>query len=98
MNIYLLNMLIAIMSNTFNERTAVADQIRTREHLNFVLDNWYLSNFIFRNEYENNLRYVVTALFKESQEQENKDLRTLKKEIRSIQSQFDNERLQSNIS
>ena len=92
MNIYLLNMLIAIMSNTFNERTSVADQIRTREHLNFVLDNWYLSNFIFRNDYQNNLRYVVTAFFKDSSIQENQDLIMLKKEIQGIQKQFDKER------
>lgn len=40
--IHLLNMLVAIMGNTFAERSAIVDKIYYRDHLKFVLDNWYL--------------------------------------------------------
>ena len=40
--IHFLNMLIAIMGNTFAERSADIDKIYYRDHLNFVLDNWYV--------------------------------------------------------
>jgi len=40
--IHLLNMLVAIMGNTFAERSSIIDKIFYRDHLTFVLDNWYL--------------------------------------------------------
>ena len=41
--IHLLNMLIAIMGNSFIERSEVAHSIRVKDHLIFVMDNWHLS-------------------------------------------------------
>lgn len=40
--IHLLNMLIAIMGDTFGRRNEVAEQIRVKDHLAFVIDNWFL--------------------------------------------------------
>lgn len=40
--IHFLNLLIAIMGNTFGERTEVGAQIMVRDHLRFVMDNWML--------------------------------------------------------
>jgi len=48
MIIHLLNMLIAIMGNTFSERNEVALQIRRRDRLEFVIDNFYLKNIVFK--------------------------------------------------
>lgn len=45
--IHLLNMLIAIMGNTFAERHEVAEQIKYKDHLNFVLDNWFILDRAF---------------------------------------------------
>ena len=45
--IHLLNMLIAIMGNTFSERQANIEKIFYKDHLNFVLDNWYLIKTAF---------------------------------------------------
>ena len=45
--IHLLNMLIAIMGNTFSERQANIEKITYKDHLNFVLDNWYLIKTAF---------------------------------------------------
>ena len=50
MTIHLLNMLIAIMGNTFNKRVEVAEQVQVREHLKFILDNWNLKNNVFKNQ------------------------------------------------
>ena len=47
MLIHLLNMLIAIMGNTYAERSAISAQIRTRDHLTFVINNWHLSECAF---------------------------------------------------
>jgi len=57
--IHFLNLLIAIMANTFEERTAVANKIMVKDHLKFVMDNWFLLNFAFRKK--KRIRYIVTA-------------------------------------
>ena len=46
--IHLLNMLIAIMGNTFSNRNEVQDQVRYKDHLSFVLDNWFMVNYTFK--------------------------------------------------
>ena len=45
MLIHLLNMLIAIMGETFGSRNEVAEQIKIKDHLAFVMDNWYLKDY-----------------------------------------------------
>lgn len=59
--IHLLNMLIAIMGNTFAERSAIIDKIYYRDHLKFVLDNWYLIRTVFGNKLRD-VKYIVAAL------------------------------------
>ena len=58
MIIHLLNMLIAIMGNTFENRNHIAHNIRTRDHLKFVIENWEL-NECFDNKEQ--YKYIVTA-------------------------------------
>jgi hypothetical protein len=43
--ILMLNMLIAIMGNTFGKRREVAEQVNIMDHLAFVMDNFYLKDF-----------------------------------------------------
>ena len=53
-------MLIAIMGNTFSTRNLIASEIRVRDHLKFVIDNWYLSDLAFENKHK--LNFIITAL------------------------------------
>jgi hypothetical protein len=46
-NILLMNMLIAIMAQTFADRNPVKDQIRIKNHLKFIISNWYLHYIAF---------------------------------------------------
>lgn len=59
--IHLLNMLIAIMGNTFTNRSTNIDKIYYRDHLNFVLDNWYLINTAFGGHLKE-VKYIFAAL------------------------------------
>lgn len=52
-------MLIAIMGNTFTERSAVKVQIRMRDRLKFVMSNWWLKDLAFPDRLQ--LKYIVTA-------------------------------------
>ena len=57
--IHLLNMLIAIMGNTFGERTEVSNLIQVRDHLKFVMDNWHMNDTSFKNK--SKIKYIITA-------------------------------------
>ena len=61
MLIHLLNMLIAIMGNTFAERSEVAEEIKSKDHLVFVLDNWHLLDKAFSNMQD--ARYIIAAMY-----------------------------------
>lgn len=57
--LHFLNMLIAIMGNTFAERAEVGAQIMTKDHLRFVMDNWLLMNIAFRDK--SRIKYIIAA-------------------------------------
>ena len=67
-------MLIAIMGNTFAERSAVQHQIKIRDHLKFVISNWYLSDLAFKNK--DQLKYIVTAFAVNETNDDDVDLQT----------------------
>ena len=56
--IHFMNMLIAIMGNTFAERSEVADQIMIKDHLRFVMDNWLLKDLAFDLP---KIKYIICA-------------------------------------
>jgi hypothetical protein len=62
--IHLLNMLIAIMGETFTENNEVAEQNRIREHLRFVMDHWYKNPPEIKNK-DGSANYLVSALLNE---------------------------------
>jgi hypothetical protein len=43
-------MLIAIMGSTFASRKLVAEEIKVKDHLRFLLDNWHLMDYALRNK------------------------------------------------
>lgn len=46
------------MGNTYMERNVVAHNIRSRDHLKFVIENWELNQYF---ENRDKLKYIVTA-------------------------------------
>jgi len=57
--IHLLNMLIAIMGDTFARRSEVQNETSLKDHLSFVLDNWVIVRQM--NRKSEKLRYIITA-------------------------------------
>ena len=47
--IHLMNMLIAIMGNTYTVRNEVIEELKYKDHLRFVLDNWFLLPHAFKD-------------------------------------------------
>lgn len=65
MQIHLLNMLIAYMGETFSTNNEKGEQIKTKDHLSFVLDNWYLKEYSLTNFGKTsikNIKYIIAAL------------------------------------
>lgn len=79
MLVHMLNMLIAIMGDTFARRIEVSNEIMTHNHLKFVMDNFYLINFVFTNT--NDVRYILSAFY--APEMEDSEDKTLLKDIAS---------------
>jgi hypothetical protein len=52
-------MLIAIMGNTFGERTEVGHLIMSRDHLRFVVLNWHLIRLAIPDLVQ--LKYIISA-------------------------------------
>jgi hypothetical protein len=62
-------MLIAIMGNTFSERTEVGAQIMVRDHLRFVMDNWMLLKVAFKDR--DSINYIIAAMSAHEDSDEN---------------------------
>jgi len=69
--VHFLNLIIAIMAGTYNERIESANKIMTRDHLRFVVDNWFLIDIAFKGK--KNLKYIITAFFADEQGESNND-------------------------
>ena len=66
--IHLLNMLIAIMGESFAKNNQVAYKKKIKDHLNFVMDNWQLQNRAIPNLKQ--VKYIVTAFHSEEQRED----------------------------
>ena len=65
-------MLIAIMGGTYGERALVAQQIQVRDHLAYVIDNWYLLDKVFEDK--SVVKYIITAMDASNLEQVDENL------------------------
>jgi hypothetical protein len=72
MLIHLLNMLVAIMGNTFAERSLVAEEIKLKDHLVFVMDNWHLLNRAFDNIQD--ARFIIAAFYNKMDHDSDKEI------------------------
>ena len=61
--VILMNMLIAIMQNTFAKRRVIAEQVKIKEHLKFVLDNWHLINYALKDK--SSIQYIIGAMYQD---------------------------------
>ena len=70
--IHLLNMLIAIMGNTYSERREQEVSLRQKDHLRFVLDNFHLRE----NSFEDikSVRYIIAAFQMDEEITESEEL------------------------
>jgi len=78
--VHFMNMLIAIMGNTFGERTEVGAQIMLRDHLRFVIDNWVLMKFINPQD----LKYIVCAFQAYEDTNDKEDITQIKDSLNTM--------------
>ena len=57
--IHLLNMLIAVMGNTFNERATIATELKFQNHLHLIRNYWYLIDLEF--PHLRSSKYLIAA-------------------------------------
>ena len=86
--ILMLNMLIAIMGDTFSKRKEFGKQITIKDHLGYVMDNWYQLDDSFPQR--GKIKYIITAYSsdeitgeKQMLQQLQEDLEELKRVINS---------------
>jgi len=82
--IHLLNMLIAIMGNTYSNRSEIAEQLRYRDHLRFVLDNWYLKGAAFGGEI-GKVKYIIAAFTTGDVDDECEVMEELEQQIQQVE-------------
>ena len=75
-------MLIAIMGDTFGERKSMAEQIKIKDHLAFVIDNWYLKEYSLGDL--ERINYIIAAYHVKSNSEENEKLQMLEELLREV--------------
>lgn len=58
--IHLLNMLIAIMGDSFMRRKEYENSITTRNNLRFVIDNWHVIDWALKDKQK--VKYIIAAI------------------------------------
>jgi hypothetical protein len=74
-------MLIAIMGETFAKNSEAADKNRMREHLSFIMDNWWRDP-IKEDKYK--INYLVTAFLNEEDEEDVEILKDLQEAVNEM--------------
>ena len=75
-------MLIALMQKTFAGRRLVAEQVKIKDHLKFVLDNWHLMNYAMTNK--SSIKYVIACLLSDDSQTQDQIFNDVKDEIKAI--------------
>ena len=85
MLIHMLNMLIVIMGDTFGQRNEIAEQIKIKDHLAFVIDNWYLKDYALGDPKK--IKYIITAFSIEGEQEDNELIEGLIEQVEGIKEQ-----------
>ena len=72
----MMNLLIAIMNDTFVNQHEVKDLVQMKVKLKFIIDNWWFDAI---GEKKKKIKYVVAALKKEEPDDETEVIRNLQK-------------------
>lgn len=86
MIIHLLNMLIAIMGETFVNCKEIGHLVKIQDHLAFVIDNWYLSPISIPDKEK--LVFIVTAFLVNEKTDDNEILKDLKHSVGNLRKEF----------
>ena len=92
--IHLLNMLIAIMGDTFGQRNLVADQVKMKDHLAFIIDNWYLKDYSLGDTSQ--IKYVITAFHIDDSSPGNERIEHLQSTLEEVKDKLVQEQIDSN--
>lgn len=76
--IHLINMLVALMGDTFNKMKEVQQETKMKMKLNFVIDNWYMNAIGKKKE---KIGYLITALFNEEDDEDVEILKDVQEEV-----------------
>ena len=71
--IHLLNMLIAIMGETFSKNNEIKEVQMAKSHLSFVMDNWWIDPIKDKEK----IRYIIAAELKDDDNEETEILMEL---------------------
>lgn len=85
--VHMLNMLIAIMGESFSQNKESEQVNRIKEHLNFVLYNWAL-NPIQEDKNNGSTNYLVSAIMKD-RNGEDEEMNNICEELREIATKKD---------
>ena len=82
-DVILLKMLIAIMGSTFASRKAVAKEIKVKDHLRFLLDNWHLMDYALKDKSQ--VTYIISAFALSEKSQNQDDNNQLKQDLQELE-------------
>ena len=83
--IHMLNMLVAIMGNTFSLNSEIKEQVLIKAKLKFTIDNWWIKNAIAESkEAEQQISVLVCAMFNEEDEEDVEILKDVEEEIKEM--------------
>ena len=82
--IHLLNMLIAIMGESFSNDNSIRDILMSKSHLQFVLDNKWLDALVEKDK----IIYLITGFLSEKEQEEIEILHELKTHLHDIKMSF----------
>ena len=89
MIIHLLNMLIAIMGETFCKCKEIGHLVKIQDHLGFVIDNWYLSPISIPDKEK--LVFIVTAFLVNQESDDTETLKDIKHSVGNLRKEFSEE-------
>lgn len=91
--IVMMNMLVAIMGETFVKNYEIEERNVLRTKLRFVIDNWFFSPFT--NKDKTQIKYLVAAMLNDGDDEETEKIQELKDKI--IQMKMNNKKKTQNI-
>lgn len=87
--IHLLNMLIAIMGDTFSKNNEVEHEKKLKEQLTFIIDLWFFKDYCLGNAEE--IKYVVAAFLMDEDLEEN-HLNVMSEQIQGLHKEINDMR------